>query len=375
MANLIYRNTVGRTLTHNELDNNFYELETKKVSVISGVGITLPVGITGSRSSTVGAIRLNSTTNEIEGCYNGNQWQSLGLVGATGPGGTGQTGSIGPTGPKGSAGSRGVAGSAGENGATGATGPRGSTGATGPAGSRGLTGATGPRGATGPTGAIGATGPTTGYHPYLAPYTYQTSWNNTSWRELRLGSMRPGSSDPNMPYPGVFVSGYGVIASCCTDGTPNLYIHRSDAYENPITETYFMQFWLGSTLKATITSNIGGSYTYGWKANDPSVNISFTTGSDYRLKRNIAKTEGILNTLSKINIYDFIYKNSGESDVGFLAHELQAYYPDVVYGEKDAIDDSGKPIYQTISYSSMIPHLLASINELTQKIKDIKCLI
>ncbi|MFA6089543.1 MAG: hypothetical protein WC755_06785 [Candidatus Woesearchaeota archaeon] len=54
---------------------------------------------------------------------------------------------------------------------------------------------------------------------------------------------------------------------------------------------------------------------------------------------------------------------------GFLAHEVQKVIPESVTGKKDAVDDKGKPIYQQVDYSKVVPLLTAGIKELNSQIQ------
>lgn len=379
MTTLILRSTKGSPLTQSELDNNFKQLDTKKISYVPNVGINLPVGITGSRTDAVGRLRINSTTNQIEGCYNGLIWKPFNLVGATGPGGLGI---VGATGPAGSAGPQGYRGSTGPAGANGGTGPTGPVGSTGPVGNTGANGSLGWRGPNGPTGRIGPTGPvgaTRAVTAYPTPFTYTSEIANTSWRDIRLASSTTGLTLANggptilAPDPGVFLSGYGYIFSSVTNNaSANLYVHRSD-YNVSDPSTYYFNYRMGGRRLAAFSSNIGALRTYhGWVADAADVTITFQSGSDYRLKRNLKKMEKILEKLQNIEVYDFNYKNSKNKDLGFVAHELQIYFPEVVTGTKDEVDENNEPVYQKINYTAMIPHIIISINELSKKIKEVK---
>ena len=53
---------------------------------------------------------------------------------------------------------------------------------------------------------------------------------------------------------------------------------------------------------------------------------------------------------------------------GFLAHELGEHVPGAVFGEKDAVDDEGKPVYQKIDVTKLIPHLVGAVQELTRRL-------
>lgn len=91
------------------------------------------------------------------------------------------------------------------------------------------------------------------------------------------------------------------------------------------------------------------------------------TPSDYRLKIDISPLQGALDTVMRMRPVHFHYKdekrNSTERD-GFIAHEMQAIAPYAVSGEKDAVDASGKPIYQNMNYGEITPLLAAAIQEL-----------
>jgi len=53
---------------------------------------------------------------------------------------------------------------------------------------------------------------------------------------------------------------------------------------------------------------------------------------------------------------------------GFIAHELAEVVPYAVFGEKDAVDDEGEPVYQKIDVTKLIPHLVGAIQELTRRL-------
>jgi hypothetical protein len=54
---------------------------------------------------------------------------------------------------------------------------------------------------------------------------------------------------------------------------------------------------------------------------------------------------------------------------GFLAHELAEVVPEAVVGEKDAVDAEGKPVYQGIDQSKLVPLLTAALQEALAKIE------
>jgi len=95
---------------------------------------------------------------------------------------------------------------------------------------------------------------------------------------------------------------------------------------------------------------------------------AYNTSSDYRLKENVQPLTTGLATIGALKpvTYDWISdKSNGE---GFIAHELQAVIPHAVTGDKDAVDENGKPQYQGVDYSKIVVHLVAALQELSAKV-------
>ena len=96
-------------------------------------------------------------------------------------------------------------------------------------------------------------------------------------------------------------------------------------------------------------------------------NISFNNVSDYRLKKNVTPLSSGLTNIQSLKPVTYDWTNSNESGEGFLAHELQAFIPNAVTGEKDAVDNNGNIKPQSVDYSKLVVHLVAAIQELSAK--------
>ncbi len=90
-------------------------------------------------------------------------------------------------------------------------------------------------------------------------------------------------------------------------------------------------FYFGGVSNGSITSN-GAS------------GVAFNATSDYRLKADIKAASGALDVVTAVTVHDYVYAAeatargaSAPRHWGFLAHELQAYQPRAVTGEKDAV--------------------------------------
>jgi hypothetical protein len=64
--------------------------------------------------------------------------------------------------------------------------------------------------------------------------------------------------------------------------------------------------------------------------------------------------------------------SDGTRTDGFLAHEAQAVVPECVTGTKDAVGADGKPEYQGIDQSKLVPLLTAALQEALTKIETLE---
>jgi len=87
---------------------------------------------------------------------------------------------------------------------------------------------------------------------------------------------------------------------------------------------------------------------------------SWGRSSDIRLKKNLRDLEPALNKLLNIKTYRYQYKGEDVELIGFVAQDLEKYYPEFVS------ENNG---YKGISYASLTPVLVKAIQE-QQKIID-----
>jgi len=86
--------------------------------------------------------------------------------------------------------------------------------------------------------------------------------------------------------------------------------------------------------------------------------VSYNAVSDYRVKENVVPINASF-TVDMLNPVTYNLKNSGKQDIGFIAHEVQEFYPYLVNGVKDG------PETQSLNYNGLI-------GILTKEIKDLK---
>ena len=100
---------------------------------------------------------------------------------------------------------------------------------------------------------------------------------------------------------------------------------------------------------------------------------SFTTSSDYRLKENVTASWDATTRLKQLKPSRFNFKADKDTVLdGFLAHEVSSIVPEAITGAKDAVDKDGKPEYQGIDQSKLVPLLTKSLQEALARIDTLE---
>jgi hypothetical protein len=140
--------------------------------------------------------------------------------------------------------------------------------------------------------------------------------------------------------------------------------------------------YYGYILAVSVASNGGKGISFGNAGGASEVgsivcnasSISINYSSDYRLKEDFKEFNGI-DILSKVKLYDFKWKSEETRDFGVIAHELQEEMPNMVTGQKDALDHEGKIAAQGVDYIKFVPILIKAIQEQQKEIEQLKALI
>ena len=136
---------------------------------------------------------------------------------------------------------------------------------------------------------------------------------------------------------------------------------------------------MGNVMAFFMASHLGPGYSLTGKiiANRNSGTVSFSNGSDYRMKKNITSMTGSLNKIKSLNPVNYnlidIYEDPNPLLIeGFLAHELQEQIPNAVIGEKDAVNEDGSIKAQSVDLVKIIPYLVGAIKELTSRVEALE---
>ena len=128
------------------------------------------------------------------------------------------------------------------------------------------------------------------------------------------------------------------------------------------------------------SSSTGTKYVFYFQYNNSTVGYiyntsggtTYNTTSDYRLKENIAPMTGALAKVAQLKPSTYKWKHDGSDGQGFIAHELQEFFPDAVVGVKDDVDENGKIKPQGIDTSFLVATLTAAIQEQQAIIESLK---
>jgi len=107
--------------------------------------------------------------------------------------------------------------------------------------------------------------------------------------------------------------------------------------------------------------------------NTSGTTTGYNTSSDYRLKENVVTDWDATTRLKQLKPSRFNFKADKDTTVdGFLAHEVSSVVPVAITGEKDAVDKDGKPEYQGIDQSKLVPLLTKALQEAIAKIETLE---
>jgi hypothetical protein len=142
-----------------------------------------------------------------------------------------------------------------------------------------------------------------------------------------------------------------------TIGVTGMGIFQKDASNN----VYYIAGTVGcgtSTPDASYNLDVSGN---GIKTT--SINVI----SDYRIKQNVQDMDISDARFSVDRMQPISYYNTltSRTDYGFIAHELQREYPDLVNGVKDA------EVMQSVNYNSIIAILVKEIQTLKQQMNEL----
>ena len=114
----------------------------------------------------------------------------------------------------------------------------------------------------------------------------------------------------------------------------------------------------------TIQTMAAGAGTNALRFNTSTGAVTFDSSSQ-RYKNNIRDSVYGLSDVLKLRSTMFEYKDTGRTDVGLIAEELNEVIPELVTKDKDNIPES-------VSYDRLVSVLIKSIQELEARVAELE---
>jgi hypothetical protein len=142
--------------------------------------------------------------------------------------------------------------------------------------------------------------------------------------------------------------------------------YYTGAYTN-----WFINYDGTSILRNIALNKTSVTAGYALDVNGTVLATSYNASSDARLKTRIQPLVSTFDTIQKINAVSFDWKCNGKSDCGFIAQNVFEHLPNMRPDNwsidiEEPVDASGNPVYYSIDYGKMTPHLWGAVNDLIQ---------
>lgn len=125
---------------------------------------------------------------------------------------------------------------------------------------------------------------------------------------------------------------------------------------------------LGTDAGLTIGGNAGVGVTSPTEKLDVNGNAkatAFLYSSDVRLKKNVAPLGNSLDKVLSLEPVSFNWKSDGNSDIGFIAQEVENIFPEVVHTNSETN-------MKSIDYPKLVVYLVQALKEQQKEIDQLK---
>ena len=196
-----------------------------------------------------------------------------------------------------------------------------------------------------------------------------TNSNNTAIGYVALNGNTGGNNNIAIGFAamqygtsGNYNTAVGVSALQYTTGTYNTALGYNARVANGVGITNATA--IGNGAEATNSNMIKlGNASVTWIGGQ----VSWTTVSDIRLKKNISNTKYGLSTVLKLRPVDYTLISNNLEQVGFIAQEVQKLVPEVITGKEGDLE-KGETL--GITYSNLVPVLAKAIQEQQKQIEE-----
>ena len=167
------------------------------------------------------------------------------------------------------------------------------------------------------------------------------------------------------------------------DSSGNLLVGTTSAGFSNSTSFYVQTSSTGLTVTQHASGTTAGSayawFTYNGGAIGSitqvlTTGVAYNVSSDYRLKNNQKSLENSGSFIDALQPKTWDWFDGNGTGAGFVAHEFATVCPNYVVGEKDSVDEEGKPVYQSIDASNpeMMANIIAELQSLRKRVAELE---
>jgi len=197
---------------------------------------------------------------------------------------------------------------------------------------------------------------------------YQHTGNSMNFRTnsaeaMRIdssGNLLVGATTTSPFFDGRFCSFSATLPGVSGKTSGGAFMPAITAWNTETTgNNYFVDFATETTAisRGTITYNRAGGL------------VAYNTTSDYRAKDISGPVVDSGALIDSTPVYMGKMKDATQERPMFIAHEVPAY---AHTGEKDAVDKDGKPVYQQMDASALIPVMWAELQSLRARVAQLE---
>ena len=192
--------------------------------------------------------------------------------------------------------------------------------------------------------------------------------------DVTVGRTTAGTSSPGDA--GVYINNGGTVLAATTRGATA----NSDRTFVAIFKTTSSS--PGSADAVGVYNTPNTSSDVASRAGGLTLNSSGVVGingaSDYRLKENIIDADSVYDwydIFKSLRVRQFNWKGHAIPAVGYIAHEVQSILPELVVGEKDAVDESGGIVPQSLNLLDILPHVVGALGKIVNHVEQLEARI
>jgi len=190
------------------------------------------------------------------------------------------------------------------------------------------------------------------------------------------GTINQNISGTASYFPGYHKDTFGAQLEDAGANGSTLYLGRDNQYSLALGTSVGTSSTDEVAVFHNTDGNVGGSPVVSTKVGNITITtstVALNSTSDYRAKENVVDLTDGISRLKELKPYRFNFIRDPNTIVdGFFAHEVSPFVPEAVCGEKDAVDEDGKPEYQGIDQSKLVPLLTAALQEAVAKIEALE---